>query len=133
MAYDDVLTPSVLAALDELYARSALIDGKQVSAVIGISTKMLVRAGNEGKIAFSVKGTKARQYTREAVEEYLTGKARLSSSPRPQPVRRKVRTAPAPRSKTTRARSTTPSELAKQRAELLKRWKVEKEKKLPTA
>src|SRR5262249_18790242 len=67
------IPPSIARALDDLYASGPLQTTKAVSKVLNICDKTLRRAGDAGKIAFTLKGTSHRLHTREAVEAYFLG------------------------------------------------------------
>src|SRR5262245_55452090 len=64
---------SLARTLDAVFGSGTLQPTECVAKVLNICGKTLRRAGDEGKIAFSLKGTAHRLHTREAVEAYYLG------------------------------------------------------------
>ena len=73
---------SIRCALDRIYSDSVLAGNAKIAKAIGITPRWLRLEGDEGKIVFFKKGSAHRQYAREDVENYLTGKIACQSTKR---------------------------------------------------
>jgi hypothetical protein len=70
------IAPSLVEALNKLFANRVFASGSQLAAVLGLSVKTLSRLGDAGKIGWRPKGSSKqphRNYAREDVEAYLRG------------------------------------------------------------